>query len=48
MMAHADKKSGTKSPEWWKHLRPFGKRAFWKKVRKAVKKALRRHDGNKD
>ena len=21
--------------EWWKHLRPFGKRAFWKRQRKA-------------
>jgi myo-inositol catabolism protein IolC len=45
MMAHADKKSGTKSPEWWKHLRPENKRAFWKKVRKTVKEVLR---GNKD
>jgi myo-inositol catabolism protein IolC len=44
-MAHADKKSGTHSPEWWKHLRPFGKRAFWKKVRKSIKEALR---GNQD
>ena len=41
MMAHADKKSGTKSPEWCKHLRKK-KRVFWKKVRKAVKTALRR------
>ena len=39
-MARADKKSGTHSPEWWKHLRKE-KRTFWKKVRKAVKKILK-------
>ena len=39
-MARADKKSGTSSPEWWKHLRKE-KRVFWKKVRKAVKKILK-------
>lgn len=44
MMAHADKKSGTSSPEWWKHLRKE-KRVFWKRVRKAVKEAIR---GNQD
>ena len=44
-MAHADKKSGTKSPEWWKHLRKENKRKFWKMVRKAVKEAIR---GNQD
>lgn len=30
--------------EWWKHLRPFGKRDFWKRQRWADKKALRRRD----
>ena len=33
----SDGYSGTSSPEWWKHLRPFGKRVFWKKVRKVYK-----------
>jgi hypothetical protein len=27
--------------EWAKHLRPFGKREFWKKERAAGKKAAR-------
>ena len=30
--------------EWWKHLRPFGKRDFWKRQRGADKKALRSRD----
>lgn len=25
----------TPAPEWWKHLRKFNKRLFWKKDRKA-------------
>jgi myo-inositol catabolism protein IolC len=29
---------GVPKPEWWKHLRPFNKRRFWKKVRRAFKK----------
>jgi hypothetical protein len=31
---------GVPAPEWWKHLRPFNKRRFWKKVRRKVKIAL--------
>lgn len=31
---------GVPAPEWWKHLRPFNKRRFWKKVRHKVKIAL--------
>jgi hypothetical protein len=36
----ATKKKGTKttSKEWAKHLRKWGKRAFWKAERKAGKK----------
>lgn len=26
----------TRAGEWWKHLRPYGKRQFWKKERKAA------------
>jgi hypothetical protein len=36
-MAHPDKKSDTPSGEWAKHLRPWGKRVFNKKVRKKIK-----------
>jgi hypothetical protein len=33
----ATKKKGilAKASEWWKHLRPYNKRTFWKKHRKA-------------
>lgn len=27
----------TRSPEWWKHLRRYNKRLFWKRERKAGK-----------
>ena len=30
--------------EMWKHLRPWGKRDFWGRQRRADKKALRRRD----
>jgi hypothetical protein len=26
--------------EWAKHLRPFGKRQFWKRVRRAMRRAI--------
>lgn len=26
--------------EWWKHLRPFNKRKFWRKERAATKKDI--------
>jgi hypothetical protein len=32
------KKTTVSTGEWAKHLRPFGKRLFWKKDRKAAKK----------
>lgn len=28
----------TKPPQWWKHLRRFSKRMFWKRERKNVQK----------
>jgi hypothetical protein len=33
----ATKKRGilTSSPEWWRHLRPWVKRQFWKRERRA-------------
>lgn len=31
----------TSAQEWWKHLRPFWKRVFWKKERKAAKKMIK-------
>jgi hypothetical protein len=33
--------SSVKAGEWWKHLRPFGKRAVHKKVRAKVRIKLR-------
>lgn len=35
----ATKKKGVLTPahEWWKHLRKFSKRRFWKRERKAAK-----------
>ncbi len=29
-----------KSPQWWKHLRPYWRRIFWKRDRMAVKKDI--------
>lgn len=40
-MAHVQKGLLTKPPEWWKHLR-WAKRLFWKRERRAAKKAA--HD----
>jgi hypothetical protein len=36
-MATVKKGILTAAGEWWKHLRPYNKRAFWKKERKAAK-----------
>jgi hypothetical protein len=36
------KKTTVTIGEWAKHLRPFGKRRFWKKDRKAAKKGVSR------
>lgn len=38
------KRNWTPKPEWWKHLRPYGRRIFWKKVRKAFKMRLKNSD----
>ncbi|MGH7104419.1 MAG: hypothetical protein ACREFJ_18725 [Acetobacteraceae bacterium] len=40
----ATKKKGilTRSPEWWKHLRPYVKRLFWKRERRAAKQLAER------
>lgn len=32
----------TRKPQWWKHLRAYNKRKFWKKQRKADTLALRK------
>jgi hypothetical protein len=36
----------TKGAEWLKHLRPYGKRAFWKNERREAKQQLKeeQHD----
>jgi hypothetical protein len=36
----AAKKKGVLTPasQWWKHLRPWVKRQFWKKERKAARR----------
>jgi hypothetical protein len=31
-------------PEWWKHLRNFAGRLFWKRQRRAGKKELNKHE----
>lgn len=36
-MATVKKGLTVTSPEWWKHLRPFVKRRFWKRQRAADK-----------
>ena len=32
-MAHVKKGHLVPAPQWWKHLRPFWKRLFWKRHR---------------
>jgi hypothetical protein len=39
-MAHKRKDTLTKSPEWWKHLRPFNKRRVSKRERVAAEKEI--------
>lgn len=36
-MANVKKGQLTTAPQWWKHLRPFSKRHFWKRERNEVK-----------
>lgn len=31
-----------KATEWWKHLRPYNKRVFWKRERRAGQKEIRK------
>jgi hypothetical protein len=37
-MATVKKGILTSAGEWWKHLRPYGKRDFWKGERKAAER----------
>lgn len=37
-MATVKKGILTRAGEWWKHLRPYGKRQFWKRERKAARR----------
>ena len=37
-MATVKKGVLTNSPEWWVHLRPYNKRYFWKRERKAARR----------
>ena len=39
-MATVKKGITVKAGEWWKHLRPYGKRLFWKKQRRADRNGL--------
>jgi hypothetical protein len=41
MMATMKKGILTSAHEWWVHLRPFGKRRFWKRERKAARDEFR-------
>lgn len=43
-MATIKKGTLTQAGQWWKHLRPFGKRQFWKRERRAAQR-LCRHEG---
>lgn len=37
-MATVKKGILTRAREWWKHLRPYNKRRFWKEERRASKR----------
>lgn len=37
-MASVKKGTNTRPPQWWKHLRPYWKRVFWKRERRAARK----------
>jgi hypothetical protein len=39
-MASVKKGTMTRPSEWWKHLRPYVKRKFWKAERAAYKREL--------
>ena len=40
-MATVKKGILTRAGEWWVHLRPYGKREFWKGERKAAERDIR-------
>jgi hypothetical protein len=40
-MATVKKGLTVRASEWWKHLRPFAKRSFWKKQRRADKRDIK-------
>lgn len=31
-----------RAPQWWKHLRPYWKRVFWKRERQAAKRDVKK------
>ena len=41
-MATVKKGMLVKAGEWWKHLRPFGKRDFWSRQRVAALEEIRK------
>jgi len=41
-MAHKRKDTLTKSPQWWKHLRPYNKRKTAKAERRAATEQIRK------
>ena len=43
-MATVKKGILTRAREWWKHLRPFGKKDFWKRERKAGQREAKKED----
>jgi len=42
----ASVKKGTlhRAPQWWKHLRPYWRRMFWKRERNSYKQRCRTPD----
>jgi hypothetical protein len=40
-MATVKKGTLARATQWWKHLRPFGKRALWKRERRAGQRVAR-------
>lgn len=47
-MAHKRKGQLTKTLDWAKHLRPFGKRRFWGAEREAEKRLIRKELNSTD
>lgn len=47
-MAHTRKDTLVESPEWWDHLRPFGKRQVAKSERRAAKNLIRQEINDPD